>query len=238
MIAIIAILAAMLLPALAKAKERARVIQCLNNMRQLNLSWVMYADDNQDWLVRNWTTGSRPPPSAWVLGNITDINGIQNGLLYHYNPAIKIYQCPDVAKVNGVIPARTVSMVTRIGGANTADANQYGVWDSSASDLGTQYPMLKKMSQIHNPGPANALVFIDESQKTVDDCVFALNWTIWRNSPTVRHSRGSTFSFADGHVERWQWQGLISEQSYNVTAPSGSASMTDLQRMLNAIAVQ
>jgi prepilin-type N-terminal cleavage/methylation domain-containing protein/prepilin-type processing-associated H-X9-DG protein len=236
-IAIIAILAALLLPALSKAKERARLIQCSNDMRQLAISWVMYAGDNDDWLVRNWTTGSSPPPSSWVLGNITDTTGIQTGSLYHYNPSLKIYLCPDAVKVNGTMPVRTVSMVTRIGGANTADATQYGVWDSSASDLGTQWPMLKKMSQLNRPGPASALVFIDESQGTVDDCVFAVNWTVWRNSPTVRHNRGSAFSFADGHFEHWRWLGLTTEQSYNVSAPANSTSMQDLQRVLDAIAL-
>jgi prepilin-type N-terminal cleavage/methylation domain-containing protein len=237
-IAIIAILAAMLLPALSKAKERARLIQCSNDMRQLSISWTMYAGDNDDWLVRNWTTGSRPPPTAWVLGNITDTTGIQNGSLYHYNPSLKIYLCPDAVSVSGTMPARTVSMVTRIGGADTSDASQYGVWDSSVSDLGTQWPMLKKFSQVNRPGPSGALVFIDESQGTVDDCVFAVNWTVWRNSPTVRHNRGSAFSFGDGHFEHWRWLGLTTEQSYNVSAPANSTSMQDLQRVLDGIALQ
>ena len=50
-IAIIAILAAMLLPALTKAKQKASMAACLNNHKQLALSWLMYADDNQDIIV-------------------------------------------------------------------------------------------------------------------------------------------------------------------------------------------
>ncbi len=55
-IAIIAILAAMLLPALAKAKQRATGATCLNNQRQLALAWMMYADDNADRVVGFNTT--------------------------------------------------------------------------------------------------------------------------------------------------------------------------------------
>jgi type II secretory pathway pseudopilin PulG len=79
-IAIIAILAAMLLPALSKAKEKARLIQCMNDLKQLNMSWVMYIGDNDDWLVRNWRDGAHSTPSSWVLGDINDTNGVMNGL--------------------------------------------------------------------------------------------------------------------------------------------------------------
>jgi prepilin-type N-terminal cleavage/methylation domain-containing protein len=53
-IAIIAVLAAMLLPALSKAKEKGRQIQCMNNLRQLQVVWHLYADDHDGWLPRNW----------------------------------------------------------------------------------------------------------------------------------------------------------------------------------------
>src|SRR5881296_1202222 len=63
-IAIIAILAGMLLPALAKAKTKAQGIACLNNLRQLNFAWYMYADDNRDKLVPNGTG----PQIGWIEG--------------------------------------------------------------------------------------------------------------------------------------------------------------------------
>jgi prepilin-type N-terminal cleavage/methylation domain-containing protein len=71
-IAIIAILAALLLPALARAKERARVIQCLNNMRELTVGWNLYSGDNNERLVLNWVLLSGTSPAySWVTGNVT-----------------------------------------------------------------------------------------------------------------------------------------------------------------------
>src|SRR5438128_595725 len=52
-IAIIAILASMLLPALAKAKAKGQDLKCLNNLRHLQLAWIMYPDDNNDKVVPN-----------------------------------------------------------------------------------------------------------------------------------------------------------------------------------------
>src|ERR1700694_2965280 len=88
-IAIIAILASMLLPALAKAKQKAQGIQCLSNNRQLGLAWHMYAGDNAEKLALNWGNS----PSSWVNGWLdfnannldnTNISCLLNGLLGSY----------------------------------------------------------------------------------------------------------------------------------------------------------
>src|SRR6516225_2252823 len=101
-IAIIAILAAMLLPALAKAKEKAQSTKCLSNMKQLNLCWMMYAGDNSDGLVPNWVlTTAASPPEAWVGGDVskmpdaTDVTKVQNSRLFPYNSSLGIYLCPS-----------------------------------------------------------------------------------------------------------------------------------------------
>ena len=75
-IAIIAILAALLLPALTKSKAKAQGIMCMNNMRQLTLAWIQYAHDNNDRIPYASAKGSPGPPDpatgpyVWVTGLI------------------------------------------------------------------------------------------------------------------------------------------------------------------------
>src|SRR2546423_11851404 len=103
-IAIIAILAAMLLPALAKAKAKALRIQCLSNLKQLQLCWVMYPDDNNDLCPPNDARGGSPADGhntnaqAWVYGWVpsdTTTFWVETGRLFRYNRSTAIYDCPS-----------------------------------------------------------------------------------------------------------------------------------------------
>jgi prepilin-type N-terminal cleavage/methylation domain-containing protein/prepilin-type processing-associated H-X9-DG protein len=244
-IAIIAILAAMLLPVLSRAQEQARITQCISNMRQLALAWVTYANDNNDLLPHNWALGNNPPRS-WCMdtpemnSNPTDVTAITNGTLFPYAVQIPIYHCPDAHLVNGRLQLRTVSMISRVAGADAQDAARYGVWDSANSDLSgdleTEFPMLKRLTQIRSPSPAEALVFDDESQITIDDEILGLDWDDWKNCVSPRHNKGTVFSFADGHAERWQWLGLTADQTYGYT-PSDGPGWHDMRRFEAAIVV-
>ncbi len=89
MIAIIAILAALLLPALAQAKQRARAVRCLNNLKQLGLATVMYSDENEDKL----------PASSHVPGEKSWVATLPAYLSYSVTAtslggATNIYLCP------------------------------------------------------------------------------------------------------------------------------------------------
>src|SRR5262249_17922934 len=96
-IAIIAILAAMLLPALTRAKFKAQQSACLNNIRQLQLPWLIYPDENNDVLPLN-PKGSGA--NAWIQGDVSSTTGSTNthpieiGVLFPYNRSVGIYRCP------------------------------------------------------------------------------------------------------------------------------------------------
>jgi prepilin-type N-terminal cleavage/methylation domain-containing protein/prepilin-type processing-associated H-X9-DG protein len=225
-IAIIAILAAMLLPALAKAKEKARTTQCLSNMKQLQLCWHMYIDDNNDRLPLNGLVSVWPPtgPNSWIQGNAQADPAepwIPNGVLFPYNKAVTIYACPanrrqiiypknpPITAVDTPGPqARTVAINYPLGGFTASDP--------TAGVLLTGQKSILKYAPIGlapNPGFAKMFVFADENEFSVDDGDFATavvggpHEGTWWNLPGNRHNKGTTWSFADGHAEYWKWHG-------------------------------
>ena len=241
-IAIIAILAALMLPALSKAKARALTIVCLGNLKQLETAWHLYANDNGDRLVLNWPGA----PTDWVDGDVHVMPGatnemdIKSGLLFPYNNSLGIYRCPAAVSsipdglkndpsFAGKILVRNYSISGRMGGGPATD------WI-----LGSSFPQFKKMGEIRKPNPESALVFVDESINAVDDGFLATKLSaMWGNAPTARHSHGGTFSFADGHVERWGWRTLRIEQVSDTRPVFGGVDTTaDLQRLQNAVATQ
>ncbi len=211
-IAIIAILAALLLPAISQSKEKAGRGVCLNNQKQLELAWQMYADESGGILASNeWGFSLAgaviSPAGSWVTGNAsidTDPATIMAGSIYPFVKSIRVYRCPaDRSLVLGSnIPAlRSYSLSCFMGGP-AADMNNFGVQS------------LQRMSQIHKP--STTLTFIEEDVTWIDDGHFLYSATInnWCNVPSWRHQKGATLAFADGHVEYWKWRSALPTWTY------------------------
>ena len=220
-VAIIAILAALLLPALAKAKEEGRRANCMGNLRQLTLCWEMYADDNggvlapNDWIDTIYVGDDKG--TSWCNGNAltdTTTSNIQTGLLFPYNRSTAIYHCPSdastIVDANGnPVPqtrTRSYNMSQSVNGLGQLADPENGGYAVDAVQ-----PCFEKFSQITNPPPVGLLVFIDENEGTLQDDQFGYpminyGYGYWWDMPSNRHNQGGNLSFADGHVEYWRWR--------------------------------
>ena len=229
-IAIIAILAALLLPALSRAKNKAKDISCLSNLKQLELCFHLYIADNGDFLppnnfVYDISTQTASPGNAgpsWctnVAPYEAEPAGIKGGLLFQYNSATGIYRCPaDQATIetHGGVKLAT----PRIRSYNLSQSIN-GL--SYAGQISTYIPHYAKFTEIRNPTPTGLIVFIDVHENEIMDTQFGIPVAVfpgsqgyWWDVPANRHNQGCDFSFADGHVERWKWK--VPKQ---VTVPRG-----------------
>jgi prepilin-type N-terminal cleavage/methylation domain-containing protein/prepilin-type processing-associated H-X9-DG protein len=203
-IAIIAILAGLLLPALSQAKAKAQSLRCLSNLKQLQVAWIMYYEDNNDVLTLNDIVGANATwnntANSWVSGNaLTDTNDakIQLGTLYRYSSSSIVYQCPSEKSTVGKTQLLRTRHYSMPGGMS-------GVVNGTREN-----EAFRKASDIKDPPPTKAFVFIDEHPWFDGDCffyVFPQNNPMWGSFPAVRHQNGANLSFADGHVEPWKWK--------------------------------
>jgi prepilin-type N-terminal cleavage/methylation domain-containing protein/prepilin-type processing-associated H-X9-DG protein len=218
-IAIIAVLAAMLLPALSRAKTKGTTIACLNNVRQLEVCWHLYAVDHNDLLppnnsIADITSGSALNSSAsWCTNNApydADPDGIRNGLLFPYNSSLEIYHCPadrsTVETREGVkltqLRRRSYNMSLCINGAPELNPG-----------LSMYIPNFNKLSGIKDPDPVKLFVFLDVHEDEIYDANFGMPplavWgdvRTWWDIPANRHDQGCNLSFGDGHAEHWKWR--------------------------------
>jgi prepilin-type N-terminal cleavage/methylation domain-containing protein/prepilin-type processing-associated H-X9-DG protein len=245
-IAVIAILASLLLPALAKAKANALGIACVNNLKQLCVCWHLYTLDNNDALPPNNAIDEISAGNAvdngvsWCAGEAatdTTYSNIEHGVLFRYNTSAAIYHCPadqSTVQTAGGVPlgqprTRSYTMSDSIDGY----PNEY------AAQLAPHPPSFQKLAQITVPPPTKLIVFLDVHEDEIGDARFDFPWqggegyqTAWNDFPANRHNQGCSLSFADGHAEHWKW-----EYPKVVTATDGNlqpvvpAERGDYQRM-------
>ena len=239
-VATIATLAALLLPVLGKAKNKAHRTNCMSNLRNLGFAWVMYAQDNNSRLVESYPVDNE---DVWVQGDVSredqalDTSLIKKGKLYPYNQNLAIYRCPTdqgtAKNAQGVFPkVRSYSMNSFMG---ARPPNSPLV----PSTLNPRYvPFFTKDSDLSRP--SELWVLIDEDERSINDGFFVTDPSgrIWFDFPAIashRHNYTYALNFGDGHSEAWAFSDARTRAvKSNQTEQFGN---TDLQRLAQAATV-
>ncbi len=242
-IAIIAILAALLLPALAKAKEKARLTKCISNLKQMQLAAILYADDNEDVLLLN-APATGPTNLVWVRGTFmnwfvsnsnTNVTFLKSTLLAPYcEYVVEIYKCPsdNVPSDNGQ-RVRSYSMNGQMGhfGGMPLPAGPFTTYYTPPIYNGG-WKVYKKNSDFTDLSPSDAFFFAEEHPGSINDGFLQINLLgpTFPDVPGSNHDGVGAVSFADGHVEPRRWDNKYPVAKGTPVA-NKAASARDLQWM-------
>lgn len=271
----ISVLGILQIAALGNGTGKSRLSTCIANFEQLTLAWSLYAEDNNAKLVWNpdgSDAGKTSIKPAWAAGSLSYSAGNADNtnteyLVNYGSPAGKwggllgpylkrnsaVFRCPEdqssVTLAGQPVPrARSVSMNGFMNGVRAV-----GGPDSWSSPL---FKMFRKTSDVISLKPASALVFIDESENSINDEVWSIDMPhcidvngavtpgtfAYIDLPASRHDRGAVLSFADTHVEHWKWQDPRSSPAlkpgdiFQVNTPS--ANNADIARLAQSISTR
>ena len=241
-LAVIAVLAVMVLPALGRTHSGGAVAQCLNNLRQIGAAWSMYSEDSAGDLIechpwRRLPSGARASgtanPYSWAPGyagmgstatygplplhSATNATGLQQTVFYRYIKDFSMYRCPsDTRAVEGLPVLRSYAMNSWMNGS---------AYNGGFRFFWSQGDILQ---------PSTTWVVIDEDGLTLDDAMFTffMEGRGFINLPGRRHSNGYTLLLADGHVESHRLQDAVNisvQQAPGSTGLAGSENTSDFQ---------
>jgi prepilin-type N-terminal cleavage/methylation domain-containing protein len=220
-IAVIAILASLLMPALGKGKARAVGALCLSNNKQMMFAWQMYTDENNETLLfasegddprtraATWVTGTMdfypPNRSNWDVEE-----DIKKSPLWPYCKSTEIWRCPadtSGVRVNGRFYPRVRSMAMSL---------WVGGFGGKVSSInGYNFRVYHKLSDVVDPAPARTWLFMDQREDSVNWGNYITVMHGWpdrpqdmrfiEDFPASYHHRAGGLSFIDGHAEIHRW---------------------------------
>ena len=237
-IAIIAILASMLLPALAKSKQKAQGILCMSNLKQLAVAWTSYCTDSAGRIPMTVDIGSGfivnslpspyttpgNPGNQWVYGEMTDAVGATNtqllvvGLIYPFLGDFKVYK--DPADPTGIKHCRSMSG---------------NFWLNPSAPWSALYQSFYKVTDIRSP--SKTWLMMDENHFTINDAAFIVDMSVndeWVDVPGSYHNGAGGISFTDGHamIKHWTDRAVLTLNSAQNFVPT-VANSKDLHWLQN-----
>lgn len=206
---VISLLSALLLPALAAAKERGRQTSCLSNLRQLAFAWRFYSDDHgrlvsNGYIVAN---GNRRTP-LWVQGylnhgaspdatNTALLSDARFALFAPYLPSPRIYRCASDRKSFRILDSQAPKV-------RSYSLNGFLGWNFAD---GSNPPGLVALKESGIARPAQILNFLDVRADSICWPFFGINGIDnFFMYPAAYHGAAANLSFADGHSERHAWR--------------------------------
>jgi len=214
-LATIGILAALLLPALAASKAKARGLFCQNNNQQLVTAWLMYADDHSQRLPYNLGGAAARANINWVAGLLdweltsdnTNLADLAEAALGSYVAKVStVYRCPSDSVLSPLQSAAGWSSRARSYSMNASvgDAGEISISGVNSNNPG--YVQFFRLTSV--PVPARIFVFLDEHPDSISDGYFVNRsyYPEWIRLPASWHNGAAAFSFADGHTETHPWK--------------------------------
>ena len=224
-IAIIAVLASLLLPVLAKAKDQAWKIQCINNEKQLIVAWNLYSADNLESLAPNGGGAAGTSAFLWVQGsnhgdqqtlvNTQYLVSARYALFAPYIRSVSIYKCP-ADRLSWTIGGKRVSEL------RSYSMNSYvGTGPKNAQEpisLNPAYRIYLKSSALASDLPAMRHLFIDVNPSSICTPGFGVEMLIdnFIHYPSALHRGMGVVSYADGHAEPHKWLDARTRKTANV----------------------
>lgn len=202
-IAIIGILAAMLLPALSRAKQKALRTQCLANMKQIGVAAQLYSMEFSDYFAYpNWGVSGYPPHYGWLYrsvdgGPLNDIILFKQGLFWSYLQNRSVYYCP--LDHTNFPPVTNTNVPQR--------ANKWSTYVMNGAVKGYEHLDVPKTYKITQAKILGVLLWEpDESQATASNDVYNDGASTPYYPPidfgvSKRHLPGCNLLFIDSHVE-------------------------------------
>lgn len=220
-IAVVAILASLLLPAMVTAQRRSNATQCLSKVRQIHLGWQLYAEESQGRLVPN-VDGLLGGFTNWVAGNMVDPTDVEDrallvdtkrSLLAPYLKSADLFKCPS----EGSKHVRSYSLNCRM---NPVRLN--GNMPRWVGGFGAEYAVFRSVTDVSSP--SSTFTILDESESSINDGSFAVDMSDTGNPdgqgprspaflidiPGARHIGAGVVAFADGHAVLHKWSDPLS----------------------------